>query len=98
MNKRLFVAYGGFCYLVFLIACLWAVAFVGDLTPPALVADAVPPLQALIVDLGLISLFGLQHSVMARASFKRWWIRSVPEPIERSTYVLLASLVLLLLF
>jgi len=98
MNKRLFVVYGVICYLVFLIAFLWGVAFTGDLTPSALRAGAMPPFQALIVDLGLISLFGMQHSIMARAGFKRWWLRSVPEPIERSTYVLLASLALLLLF
>jgi len=98
MNKSLFVVYGVICCLVFLIAFLWGVAFVGDLTPSAPRAGAMPLFQALIVDLGLISLFGLQHSIMARAGFKRWWIRSVPEPIERSTYVLLASLALLLLF
>jgi protein-S-isoprenylcysteine O-methyltransferase Ste14 len=53
---------------------------------------------ALAVDLGLIALFALQHSGMARPAFKRWWVRFVPEVVERSTYVLLSSLALLLLF
>src|SRR5262245_25150984 len=98
MIKIFFVVYGIMCYLVSLVTLLWAVAFVGDLVPPELRASAMPLPQALLIDLGLISLFGVQHSVMARAGFKRWWTRIVPQPIERSTYVLLASLALLLLF
>jgi protein-S-isoprenylcysteine O-methyltransferase Ste14 len=98
MTKIFFIVYGVMCYLVSLVTLLWAVAFVGDLVPPELRANAMPLSQALLIDLGLISLFGVQHSVMARAGFKRWWIRIVPQPIERSTYVLLASLALLLLF
>jgi methanethiol S-methyltransferase len=57
-----------------------------------------PPAAAFVLDLALIALFGLQHSVMARASFKRRWTQLVPAPVERSTYVLLASLSLLQLF
>jgi len=98
MIKIFFVVYGIMCYLVSLVTLLWAVAFVGDLVPPELRANAMPLPQALLIDLGLISLFGVQHSVMARTGFKRWWTRIVPQPIERSTYVLLASLALLLLF
>jgi protein-S-isoprenylcysteine O-methyltransferase Ste14 len=98
MSKIFFVVYGIVCYLISLATMLWAVAFVGDLVPPALRASAMPLPQALLIDLGLISLFGAQHSVMARAGFKRWWMRIVPQPIERSTYVVLASLALLLLF
>ncbi len=59
---------------------------------------AVPWAQALVVDLLLIGLFGAQHSVMARGAFKRWWTRLVPQPVERSTYVLATSLVLAILF
>jgi protein-S-isoprenylcysteine O-methyltransferase Ste14 len=96
--KIFFVVYGIICYLVSLVTLLWAVAFVGGLVPPELRANAMALPQTLLIDLGLISLFGVQHSVMARAGFKRWWTRIVPQPIERSTYVLLASLALLLLF
>src|SRR5213076_1657899 len=58
----------------------------------------VPPLSAALVDIALIALFGLQHSVMARPGFKSWWTRFVPQPVERSTYVLCSNLALLLLF
>jgi methanethiol S-methyltransferase len=59
---------------------------------------AVPLIEALVVDLLLLSLFALQHSVMARQGFKRWWTQFVPRPVERSTFVLFTSLALLLLF
>ena len=97
MIKIFFVVYGIMCYLVSLVTLLWAVAFVGDLVPPELRANAMPLPQALLIDLGLISLFGVQHSVMARAGFKRWWIRIVPQPIERSTYVWISNVLVVLL-
>ena len=98
MKRTLFALYSAFCYIVFLAAFPWSIAFVSDFAPPQLRAGALPLPQALLIDLGLLTLFGVQHSVMARASFKRWWTRIVPRPIERSTYVLLSSLAMLLLF
>ena len=101
MLKRIaFFAYGVACYVVFLATFLYAIAFVGNLgTPTAL--DG-PPIggfsRALAVDAGLLALFALQHSIMARKGFKQWWTRIVPKPIERSTYVLFSSLALILLF
>lgn len=92
--------YGGVCYLAFLGTFLYAVGFVGDLVVPRAIDSepAVPPAEALSVNLLLLALFAVQHSGMARPAFKRWWTRLVPSPIERSTYVLASSLLLLLLF
>jgi protein-S-isoprenylcysteine O-methyltransferase Ste14 len=94
------LAYGIFSYGVFLGVFVYAVGFIGGfLTPTRLDGTASRPLwQALAIDLGLLGLFAVQHSVMARPAFKRWWTRFVPEAIERSTYVLLSSLALVALF
>jgi protein-S-isoprenylcysteine O-methyltransferase Ste14 len=100
MNRILTVGYGAMCYLVFLVAFLYAIGFVGNIVVPRSIDSgiAASTAEALIVDVLLLVLFAVQHSVMARPVFKRWWTRLVPKTIERSTYVLLSSLVLLLLF
>ena len=100
MGKFIAFLYGLVAYLVFFATILYAIGFVeGLLVPKAIDTGAVVPLaEAFIVNLLLMSLFAVQHSVMARKPFKRWWTQYVPKSVERSTYVLLASLALVLLF
>ncbi len=100
MRRLSVFLYGVICYVLFLGTFLYAIGFVGNVLVPKSL-DAIPTLpfaQALLVNLGLLSVFALQHSVMARPAFKRWWTQTIPPPAERSTYVLFSSLALLLLF
>jgi protein-S-isoprenylcysteine O-methyltransferase Ste14 len=93
------LTYGAVCYALFFATFLYLIAFLADLAVPKTidVGAATDVGRAFVVDALLVLLFGLQHSVMARPSFKRGWTRVVPRAIERSTYVLASSLVLIAL-
>ena len=100
MSRIATLIYGVLCYALFLGVFLYAIGFVGGfMTPTSLDGAPTRPLtEALAIDLGLLAAFAVQHSGMARPAFKRWWTRMVPEPAERSTYVLFSSLAMVALF
>ncbi|HRQ64993.1 MAG TPA: methyltransferase [Xanthomonadaceae bacterium] len=100
MKRLSILLYGIVSYAVFFAVFLYAVGFVGNILVPKSIdsAPATPFVTALLVNLGLLAVFAIQHSVMARPAFKRWLTRIVPEPAERSTYVLASSLAMIALF
>ena len=99
MSRIVILIYGIIAYLAFAASFLYAVAFVSNVIVPTTIdiGIASPPATAAAIDLGLMALFAVQHSVMARQGFKRWWTRLVPPAMERSTYVLASSAALALL-
>ena len=100
IGRLIAILFGFTSYAVFFVTFLYAIGFVSDLVVPKSIdtGTTVPITEALIVNLLLMSVFAVQHSVMARRQFKIWWTQYVPKSVERSTYVLLASLALALLF
>lgn len=101
MSRSLTMLFAIACYAIFFATFLYLIVFVGDLLPGVRTVDAgpeAPPMAAAVINIALIALFGLQHSVMARPAFKSRWTRIVPPPAERSVYVLAASIALMVLF
>jgi len=102
MSRTLSMLFAIVCYAIFFATFLYLIGFVADLSffpktvdsPPAPMA----PVDAAIIDVALVALFGLQHSIMARPAFKRAWTKIVPESVERSVFVLFASIALLIMF
>jgi len=99
LGRLLALLYGVVSYLIFFVAFLYAIGFVEDLIVPQTIdtGPVAPWPQALVINLVLMSVFAIQHSIMARPSFKQWWTQFVPASVERTTYVLAASLALALL-
>jgi protein-S-isoprenylcysteine O-methyltransferase Ste14 len=99
LGGMLAIFYGACAYLAFVAVFLYTVAFLGGLPVPKTIdsGPAGPVMQSFVIDALLLAVFAVQHSVMARPAFKRWWTHVVPEAIERSTYVLFASLAVALL-
>jgi protein-S-isoprenylcysteine O-methyltransferase Ste14 len=100
MSRALSLLFAMIAYVVFFATFLYLIVFVGDLSFATITVDEgpdAPIATAAIIDLALIALFGLQHSVMARQGFKRWWTRVIPQQAERSVYVLMASAALIIL-
>jgi protein-S-isoprenylcysteine O-methyltransferase Ste14 len=100
MGKFIAFLYGLVAYLVFLGSFLYAIGFVTGIGVPKTLDSGpfVPTSEAVIIDLLLLGLFAIQHSVMARQEFKQWWTQFVPASVERSTFVLFSSLILILIF
>jgi len=102
MSRALSLLFAIVCYAIFFATFLYLIGFVGDLSFMPKTVNAPPssmaPVGAAVVDVVLVAIFGLQHSIMARPAFKRGWTRIVPPALERSVYVLAASIALLILF
>ena len=100
MSRTFMLNYGVLCYALFALTLLYAIGFVGNLVVPKSIdsGEASPIWLALLVNGGILGLFAIQHTIMARPGFKKWWTKFVPRPIERSTFVLFTCVILLLLF
>ena len=100
MRKTLSFIYGVVCYLVFFVVFLYLIGFVGDLFVPKSIdtGTEAATAQSVMINVALLGLFAVQHTIMARPAFKQWLTKIIPEQVERSTFVLASSLILMLLY
>ncbi|MFS4466979.1 methanethiol S-methyltransferase [Maribacter sp. 2210JD10-5] len=100
MKKVAILIYGAVAYIIFLVAFLYAIGFVGNIYVPKTIDSGIEPslFNAIIINLVLLSIFALQHSIMARPKFKEWFNSNFSQAMERSTYILLSSLALILIY
>lgn len=100
VRMLIYALYGVISYLIFLATFLYAVGFIGNLAVPKSIDSGISGsfTESLLINIAVLSVFALQHSIMARPAFKRWWTKIIPAEIERSTYVLFSSLALILIF
>ncbi len=100
MKKVIILIYGALAYIIFLIAFLYAIGFIGNIYVPKTIDSGIEPsvIIAILTNTILLSVFALQHSIMARPAFKKWFTTIISPAIERSTYILLSSLALLLIY
>lgn len=100
MNKAIAFVYGIISYAIFLVTFLYSIGFVGNVFVSKSIDSGSQGaiVTSLLINIILLSIFAIQHSIMARPAFKKWWTNLIPETIERSTYVLLSSLALILLY
>lgn len=100
VRMLIYALYGVISYLIFLATFLYAVGFIGNLAAPKSIDSGISGsfTESLLINIAVLSVFALQHSIMARPAFKRWWTKIIPAEIERSTYVLFSSLALILIF
>lgn len=100
MKNILIFIYGILAYIIFLVSFLYSIGFVNNfwVLKGIDTGTEIDMMTALLINISLLSLFAIQHSVMARPAFKNWWVKIIGKPAERSTYILLTSLALLLIF
>lgn len=99
MNRVIFFIYGVIAYLSFLAVYLYLIGFMGNFWVPKSIDSGIggQGISSVLINFSLVLIFAVQHAIMARPEFKKWWVQFIPKPIERSTYVIITNLIFVLL-